>query len=30
MPNMYQVGAKDYPELLANWKANFFGWNAAD
>jgi lysophospholipase L1-like esterase len=23
-------GATDYPELLANWKANFFGWNAAD
>src|SRR5205807_3891053 len=20
----------DYPELLANWKQNFFGWNAAD
>ena len=20
----------DYPELLANWKENFFGWNAAD
>ena len=23
-------GAIDYPELLANWKSNFFGWNAAD
>jgi (4-O-methyl)-D-glucuronate---lignin esterase len=23
-------GAIDYPELLANWKDNFFGWNAAD
>jgi lysophospholipase L1-like esterase len=23
-------GATDYPEMLANWKANFFGWNAAD
>ncbi len=23
-------GALDYPELLANWKQNFFGWNAAD
>src|SRR5215475_2744746 len=23
-------GAIDYPELLANWKENFFGWNAAD
>jgi lysophospholipase L1-like esterase len=23
-------GAIDYPELLANWKQNFFGWNAAD
>src|SRR4030095_1714683 len=23
-------GATDYPELLANWNANFFGWNAAD
>jgi lysophospholipase L1-like esterase len=23
-------GAMDYPELLANWKRNFFGWNAAD
>jgi lysophospholipase L1-like esterase len=23
-------GAIDYPELLANWKANFHGWNAAD
>ncbi|MEO7190234.1 MAG: GDSL-type esterase/lipase family protein [Vicinamibacterales bacterium] len=23
-------GATDYPLLLANWKANFWGWNAAD
>ena len=23
-------GATDYPVLLANWKHNFFGWNAAD
>jgi lysophospholipase L1-like esterase len=23
-------GATDYPELLANWKKNFSGWNAAD
>ena len=23
-------GAIDYPELLANWKSNFFGWNAAN
>ncbi len=23
-------GAVDYPELLANWRQNFFGWNAAD
>src|SRR5439155_9796852 len=23
-------GATDYPQNLANWKANFFGWNAAD
>lgn len=23
-------GALDYPSLLANWKQNFFGWNAAD
>ena len=23
-------GASDYPKLLANWKQNFFGWNAAD
>jgi len=22
--------ALDYPELLANWRSNFFGWNAAD
>ena len=23
-------GATDYPELLANWNRNFFGWNAAN
>jgi lysophospholipase L1-like esterase len=23
-------GATDYPELLANWRSNFFGWNAAN
>jgi lysophospholipase L1-like esterase len=23
-------GATDYPQLLANWSQNFFGWNAAD
>jgi lysophospholipase L1-like esterase len=23
-------GATDYPEFLANWKQNFYGWNAAD
>ena len=23
-------GALDYPELLANWRTNFHGWNAAD
>jgi lysophospholipase L1-like esterase len=23
-------GATDYPQLLANWKQNFFGWNAGD
>jgi lysophospholipase L1-like esterase len=23
-------GATDYPDLLANWHQNFFGWNAAD
>jgi lysophospholipase L1-like esterase len=23
-------GALDYPDFLANWKENFFGWNAAD
>jgi lysophospholipase L1-like esterase len=23
-------GATDYPELLANWKRNFLGWNAAN
>jgi len=32
--NNYQIarrwGATDYPELLANWRQNFFGWNAAD
>ena len=22
-------GASDYPQLLANWNQNFFGWNAA-
>lgn len=22
--------ATDYPDLLANWKQNFFGWNAGD
>jgi len=22
--------ALDYPDLIANWKQNFFGWNAAD
>jgi lysophospholipase L1-like esterase len=22
--------ATDYPDFLANWKKNFFGWNAAD
>jgi len=22
--------ATDYPDLLTNWKKNFFGWNAAD
>ncbi len=22
--------ANDYPEMQANWKQNFFGWNAAD
>jgi len=27
---MRRWGALDYPELLANWKQNFFGWNAAD
>ena len=25
-----KVGRPDYPDLLANWKQNFFGWNAAD
>jgi lysophospholipase L1-like esterase len=23
-------GASDYPDFLANWRQNFFGWNAAD
>jgi lysophospholipase L1-like esterase len=23
-------GATDYPQLLENWKKNFFGWNVAD
>ena len=23
-------GATDYPDFLANWKQNFYGWNAAD
>jgi lysophospholipase L1-like esterase len=23
-------GATDYPQFLANWRANFTGWNAAD
>src|SRR5262245_61350084 len=23
-------GANDYPEFLANWRKNFFGWNAAN
>ena len=23
-------GALDYPQLLENWKQNFYGWNAAD
>ena len=23
-------GATDYPQLLENWKKNFFGWSAAD
>jgi hypothetical protein len=23
-------GATDYPDFLANWRANFHGWNAAD
>ena len=23
-------GATDYPDFLANWKQNFFGWNGAD
>jgi lysophospholipase L1-like esterase len=27
---MRRWGALDYPQLLENWKQNFFGWNAAD
>lgn len=27
---MRRWGALDYPKLLANWKENFFGWNAAN
>jgi len=23
-------GATDYPQMLANWRENFFGWNAGD
>jgi lysophospholipase L1-like esterase len=23
-------GATDYPDLLSNWKSNFFGWNAGN
>src|SRR5207253_10060563 len=23
-------GATDYPQMLENWKKNYFGWNAAD
>jgi lysophospholipase L1-like esterase len=23
-------GATDYPDFLANWRKNFYGWNAAD
>jgi len=23
-------GATDYPDLLANWKSNFYGWNAGN
>jgi lysophospholipase L1-like esterase len=23
-------GATDYPQMLANWRSNFFGWNAGD
>jgi hypothetical protein len=23
-------GATDYPDFLANWQENFFGWNAAN
>ncbi|MEO8097710.1 MAG: GDSL-type esterase/lipase family protein [Acidobacteriota bacterium] len=26
----WRWGATDYPDLLANWRQNFFGWNAAD
>ncbi|HBY59806.1 MAG TPA: hypothetical protein DEH78_08270, partial [Solibacterales bacterium] len=28
--NTRRWGATDYPELLANWKQNFHGWNAAN
>ena len=27
---MRRWGALDYPDLLANWKQNFHGWNAAN
>ena len=27
---MRRWGALDYPDLLANWKQNFFGWNAGN
>ena len=30
IPSRGAGDATDYPELLANWKQNFFGWNAAD
>ncbi|HEY9154943.1 MAG TPA: hypothetical protein VIM69_07430, partial [Opitutaceae bacterium] len=23
-------GATDYPDFLANWRKNFYGWNAGD
>ena len=26
----HRWGATDYPDLLANWNQNYFGWNAAD